>query len=565
MATKKAQIDSILQPIGQLLSADFRHKVPPHQRNYSWSLEEVKQLWEDIMIAITEDYPEYFLGTIVVQEDRDEKTRSIIDGQQRLATLTMIFSGIRTIYAENSDERDTEVYNAYLGVRDRRTRVTEPRLSLNEVNESVFQKLIIEKAEDEDLDTAIKEKNQLPSNKLLIEATKYIRDAIRQQVKVATKYDSFLLELEEFLRDRVILILVSVGDEADAYLIFETLNDRGLELSINDLLKNYIFGRADKRLDAVRTQWQEMTVILGTQDQTQFLRHYWLSKYGIVRERDLYREMKRKFSSQSAVLRLMSELRGAADQYSAISNIDHQIWKSYGAKVRRNLEILQMFGLSQFRPLLLAAMDTLNPNEIEKVVELIVKISMRYSIIGSLGTGNIEKAYSDASIKCREGKLNTASKIFHQIKYIYPDDERFKNDFAEKEMTKAKIARYILSAIADKMEGSKTKVTIDDEQIVTLEHIMPKTISSEWNKAAKDEDEYMNYINRLGNLTLIEREKNRLAGSVSFDRKKKEAFSKSDILLTRQLTDYDQWTVVEIQERQQLLANHAVDLWKILY
>lgn len=187
------------------------------------------------------------------------------------------------------------------------------------------------------------------------------------------------------------MILVSVGDEADAYLIFETLNDRGLELSISDLLKNYIFGRAGNRLDIVRKQWQEMAVILGTQDQTQFLRHYWLSKYGVVRERDLYREMKRQFASQSAVLRLMTELRDAADNYAAISSVDHPTWKEYGTSLRKDLEALQLFGLSQFRPLLLAALDALKEEEIPKLIHMIVVVSMRYSIIGSLGTGNIEK------------------------------------------------------------------------------------------------------------------------------------------------------------------------------
>src|SRR5207249_2944002 len=145
MGTRQAQIRSDLQTVGQILAADSRYKVSIHQRDFSWTLEEVMQLWDDITDSIIEDRREYFLGTVVVQESREVKTSVIIDGQQRLATLSMLRSEIRTVY---------------------------------------------------------------------------------------TEYDDFLLELEEFIRDRIILILVSVGDEADAYLIFETLNDRGLELSI---------------------------------------------------------------------------------------------------------------------------------------------------------------------------------------------------------------------------------------------------------------------------------------------------------------------------------------------
>src|SRR5207245_1110571 len=220
------------------------------------------------------------------------------------------------------------------------------------------------------------------------------------------------------------------------YLIFETLNDRGLDLSISDLLKNYIFGKAGNRLVSVRKQWEEMAFLLGSQNETQFLRHFWLSKYGVVRERDLYKEMKQKFGSQNAVLTLMSELRDAADKYAAISTVDHPIWKEYGTSLRKDLETLQLFGLTQFRPLILAALDSLDAETIAKVIHIIVVVSMRYSIIGSLGTGNIEKAYSDAAIEIRKGKADTATKVFGMLKHIYPDDARFRADFSRKEIEK---------------------------------------------------------------------------------------------------------------------------------
>ena len=114
MESTRREIRSKLETTGEILKTDFRYKVPPHQRNFSWSEEEVRELWEDINNAIQEDSPEYFLGTIVVQENRKAKTRTIIDGQQRLATLTMILAGIRTVYQDKKDDRANEVHLEYL-------------------------------------------------------------------------------------------------------------------------------------------------------------------------------------------------------------------------------------------------------------------------------------------------------------------------------------------------------------------------------------------------------------------------------------------------------------------
>jgi hypothetical protein len=190
---------------------------------------------------------------------------------------------------------------------------------------------------------------------------------------------------------------------------------------------------------------------------------------------------------------------------------------------------------------------------------------MRYSIIGSLGTGIIEKAYSDAAIRVREGKTNTASKIFGVLKNIYPDDARFQGDFAQKEIAKSKLARYILAAIANKLQGTKELAVLEDEQVVTLEHVMPKTRSQEWLHAAKDEDEYLEYVNRLGNLTLIEREKNRAANNASFLKKKESAFSKSDILVTKNLCSHKDWTVAQIELRQKEFGKTAVKIWSLQF
>src|SRR5215472_17893059 len=122
---KHSAIRSDLLTGGGVLTADFRYEVPQYQRNFSWTQEEVEQLWMDLVESIDEDRPEYFLGTVVVHELRDDKLRVLIDGQQRLATLSMCLSAIRTIYRENHDDRDQEVFKDYLGVKGRRTRTIQ--------------------------------------------------------------------------------------------------------------------------------------------------------------------------------------------------------------------------------------------------------------------------------------------------------------------------------------------------------------------------------------------------------------------------------------------------------
>lgn len=565
MPTPQIELRSELLTIGSLLAADYRYVVPTHQRDFSWTLstgEEVKHLWNDILEAMAEDRPEYFLGTMVVTEDREERTRSLIDGQQRLATLTMMLAAMRSVYAAHNDDRASEVAR-YLGEKDRRTRIMEPRLTLNRTNAAIFQDLVLDNIAVDRLEEAKRDRTLAPSNQLLVRAAIFIRGAVEERVREAGQYDRFLLDLEYFIKDRLIVILVAVGDEADAYLIFETLNDRGLALSISDLLKNYIYGRARTRLTVVQTQWEEMMLILGTQDATQFLRHYWLSIYGVVRERDLYRELRAKFASAQKVLSLMSELRAAADSYAAISNVDHPIWRGQPTTVRNDLEALQLFGLSQFRPLLLAALDRLEQDQVARLIRMIVAVSVRYSIIGSLGTGNLERAYSDAAIEVRKGKANTAAKVFSLLRTrVYPDDAGFASDFASKTISKAKLARYLLTGIANECQPQQDLGVIQDERTNTLEHIMPRTPSAYWLHAAGDDEaSYVSYVDRLGNLTLIENSANRAAGNASFEIKKREAFGSSNIVITKELCGYDTWTAEQIEERQRRLARAAVTVW----
>ena len=136
----------------------------------------------------------------------------------------------------------------------------------------------------------------------------------------------YLREITTVIDRTVQVIEITVQDDYDAYMLFETLNDRGLALSVADLLKNYLFSRAEDRLEDVQENWQEMSRSLASIETKRFLRHYWLSRFAVVREKDLFKKIKDKFHSKSSVYQFSLELRKAADIYASL----------YDARARRD-------------------------------------------------------------------------------------------------------------------------------------------------------------------------------------------------------------------------------------
>ena len=176
----------------------------------------------------------------------------------------------------------------------------------------------------------------------------------------------------KFLDQDVQVIVVDVPDEADAFMIFETLNDRGLDLTIADLLKNYLFSLAGHHIEAVKTHWlAAVSTIETSHDErvfTTFLRHFWSSRVGLVRERDLYRSLKANIQSTPQAVEFVSHLHTASRLYAALLSSDHDYWSELGASVRDDVETLLRFGLEQFRPLLLAAMQYMPKKELRRVL-----------------------------------------------------------------------------------------------------------------------------------------------------------------------------------------------------
>ena len=563
MAKQTARrIASDAQSIGELLRKPLSYRVPPNQRDFSWTSEEIDVLWEDITGAILDGRSEYFLGAIVLSPGRDEKTREIVDGQQRLAALSMIFAAIERTWRSLKDEkRATGVFRDFLESEARRTGDVVPKLSLNEINDPVFQGLVLR---NEDIPG--NQSNMWPqTNKLLDAAFSRIRQKLEDWLRRFDAAESALLDLEEFLSDKTNVIVIEVGDESDAFVIFETLNDRGLELAVSDLVKNYLFSVADQHIDAFKRHWRDIALLVGSENLTAFLRHYWLSQHSLVRERELYRALRDTVRSSTAARQLMERLRKVADIYAALMNPEHAYWTDFPQEARTYLEAMLLFKVTQFRPVLMAAMETRDPDEVTRLLRMLMVISLRYTVISALGTGNLEKIYSDTALAVRKGAVRGLKATFALLKAAYVDDTRFVADFAQKSFSKSSVTRYMLAEINDHLENDPEHRVAERTGRITLEHILPKNSGKEWKGSLPTGEDPADYVELIGNLTLLEKGKNRGIAAASFADKKRKAFVQSTLALNKEIAQCSNWTVSEILARSQRLAKTAQQVWRVDY
>ncbi len=551
-----------LDGIGHLL-ADSELRVPVYQRSFSWTSEEINELLTDLWESFRRGDTEYFLGSVVLTAGSDSKP-SVVDGQQRLATVSMIYAAIRDLLKEDGDRRSDPLANRYLFSLNLRTEEIEPKLRLNETDDDYFRKAVLNDATMAGRGLSANS----DSHKRIRAGFQTVRDTVRRFGKTSPKNEiALLIEWAEFLEKSAKVIVVRVPDEANAFIIFETLNDRGLDLSIADLLKNYVFGRSENRLDEARSNWIKATSALegtgGDKRVATFIRHFWASKQGPVREKDLYGDLKRTIRTKQSAIDFSSELAENARLYAAILNSDHEVWQPLGTASRQHVQTLLNLRLEQYRPLLLAALVKMPPKELKKSLRLFVSWNVRLLVVGGLGGGTMEKYYADGGKKIRDGEISTAAELMKYATAFVPGDAQFEAAFATATVSQAFLARYYLQALEQSLRGEKNPELVPNtlEQEVNLEHILPQNGEiKEW--PAFDEESATANIKRIGNLTLLKSDDNSFSGNRSFAAKK-PAYTRSQLKLNMDIAALKEWSPKAIAERQAHLASAAVRTWPL--
>ena len=563
------------QGIGEFIQHRRFFRVPDHQRDFAWTDEEVEQFIDDVIGALHGSAEDYFLGLVVVVEPEDDDVWEILDGQQRLATTTMVYAAIREwLHSSGFEEDAIKLQDDFIGSRELGETKAVPRLTLNINNRAAFREFVVDRRSNAFLDSKHDAAPRYSSERLLIGAARVCRRRVAELADQSgdepNDQAKVLFDVAKYLRDRVKIVAMDVASTANAYVIFETLNDRGLDLSVLDLVKNHLFGRSASLLDEVQLNWITMLASLTGMQSDDFLKVFWTSRWGRIQRGRLFDEWRIRYSKLTPqdVTTLASELTQAADRFSALEAPDHDVWNSYSVVCKRAVKSLSVLGSRQTWPVVLAAFDTFDAEQMERLLNHLIVLTIRYQTIGKRRTGLLEIASARVAQGVFSGELNTPHKVWQEYSQLVPKDKEFLEDFRRWNERKAARARYVLAEL-EKAEFRQSHGGACPEEIppweeLTLEHIFPLSPNNEWSAEMKADPELkQDYVHRLGNLCLLQEKPNRKASGKGFCFKS-ELYAKSKLTLTSQITQgYDEWDRSSIEQRQLKLGELALIAWPL--
>lgn len=551
------------QTIGRLLR-EGNLKIPLSQRSYRWETEHVSELFRDMYDSIEANRDEYFVGSIVGIVS--EGGILIYDGQQRLSTTMILIAAIRDYFFHNADTKTSNlVQSESLISEDRESHGFTAHFTLNSEDNIFFHNAVL-MAPDDDA-----RKNAKPlreSHRRILKAQKIAADFVTSRVTdlSTAQASKNLHRWLNFIRDSLRVIWVQVQDERTAFTIFETMNDRGLRLSAADLLKNRLYGIGDNRKDEIIQKWQAMTATIETiegesENVVEYVRCYWITRKGQTRTKDLYDEIKNEATNPTKAVNLASDLEAAAQDYAAILLSSHEKLASRGPEIRTRIEVLRQLGVTQVRPLLLAAFRKFSTKEFDLLLDACVSWSVR-TLLAGVPSGTLEGYYSPNAALITKGTLKTAADVKKEMTKVIPDDAKFKTAVCAANVSKGGLARYYLRALQRCEDNEPEPQYIPNPGVeITLEHILPSNPKpGEWGHFSSDDQKV--FVNRLGNQALLTGKVNSKIGNFPYA-VKKPALKGSEYSLTREASEHTSWGIAEINARQQKLADLAVKTWPL--
>jgi uncharacterized protein with ParB-like and HNH nuclease domain len=539
----------------QYFNGEKQNLIPLFQRPYTWKQPNWQSLWDDLMVQYDlGDSGTHFLGAIVsvpaLSVPVGVSKYLIIDGQQRLTTISIILCALRDCLEENSAARIQEVYLT--------NRFREPEDTLKfvptQADRSVYGAIALDR--------------KIPTtDSLMVKAYHFFKDQLLRgsdadgEPVIPAKV---LTTLEHSLQ----VVMINLGNDDDPYLIFESLNFKGEPLTQADLVRNYILMRFRHSISTGGEQevvyskyWKPLEQALGD-NLTEFLRHYTMKDGDDIKQGGIYAAIKTKLKSLETSQSVETEVKSMqrfGEFYATILCLNPEPNKV----ICDRLENIQALKVTTSYPLLLRLFDArqtqkFNDIELEKCLGLIESYIVRRAVCG-VPTNTLNKLFIQWAKSFPEADH---SKWLHDAMASGTGGRRFPKDveFAEAFLNHSQYRRGTTRFILCSLEKSFRHRETVNLSTATIEHILPQSLSPEWKKElGKDAEEiHATLIDTFGNLTLTAY--NSELGNLPFTVKKSK-LENTHIELNRWILQQNNWRAVEIQERAKSLLDKANQIW----
>lgn len=557
------KIESQDTDIESMLNSSYFH-IPRFQRPYSWDEENINDFWDDV---ITNNSQDYFIGSMVVFQT-DKQNFGVVDGQQRLTTITILLCVIRDALLSIDSNDLAEGIHQLIERKDRSNKYKY--VLRTETSFPYFQEYIQKFKEEADVEIkSVEEEIMLESahrqfktlvNNVMASISK---DPSKPERRKNTELVRKLTELRDYVFN-LNVIFITLDKEEDAYVIFETLNTRGKDLALSDLVKNHFTKHLPVKGDVDQTnlKWTKVleTIHNSSADISTniFIYHYWASRYEAIPQKKLFARFKRAVTKPKAK-KYLDELVIDSGYYRSLHEAGFD-WKKNEVDVARSLAVLQLFKLSQPTPAVLSLVRAYREKKIKlaklrDTLKTIEKFHFQFTAVtSSRSSGGISAMYSSFAQKLhKSNNSNDASLVINslamKLRERVPSNSEFTAAFCEISYTNSNskqkaLVQYILREFSLHYKYSYPGVF--DE--LTIEHLHPQSKSSgSWSEQE---------IGSLGNLLLVDTNLNTKLDSKRF-------LEKLEILAgTKQLPAFiagrKSWT-------SKTVASHTLHMAEVAY
>lgn len=559
--SKKKSLSAHEYPVSKIFCDDYLFKIPSYQRPYSWTTEQASELVMDLQAYIKGKKGDidilnpYFLGSIVLVKG-DKSDSEVIDGQQRLTTLTILFSVLRDL-VENADVKiEITKYlgqkgSKLLGTKDTFRILLRPRdrefFQDNIQHENGLSELFQLKAELKDSPFNIKQNAQCIYN--------HLKDESQEE----------LFRLTQFVLIGCYLVVVATPDIDSAYRIFSVMNDRGLDLTATDILKSNIIGTIpDSEKQQYTDKWEDIEESIGRDNFSDLFSHIRMVYRRLKPQGTLVKEFDAHVKPRDNPKQFINDI--LIPYSEAYTNILNENYSSEEKAENINIVLgwLNRVDNSDWIP---PAIDYLSryKNEPEKLFNFLQKLERLASCM-MIFRGNINyriKRYADLLTWIRSGNddLSNESPIHLSNDEIDNTLSALNGNVYESTRTRLMILLRLDSILSD---GSAKY----DHKLITVEHVLPQNPepSSEWVFWITDEEKRRSLVHKLGNLALLSRAKNSSASNYELEKKKKSYFmvkGVSPFAITTQVLSKDTWSESIILDRQKENVGKLTEEWNL--